>query len=278
MMEAVTLCLQGSISPQVAISRMLLGGADAADIRRAVADARPLPVTREWRQLAKLVDGRSTDLNRLAAEIQRTGSDHSAMGGIAGIAHFFDRAVGFSPEASVALYSLGDRLILDAATDELVAWLSLEAAFPPMANVLDLGCGIGRIAAALAPRCQKVLGVDISAGMITEARRRHGGVDGLHFEVAQGDTVPQGPFDLVLMVDSMPYIHQVGLADRMMAQATAALTPGGTVIVLNISYGRPVTSDRQDAERWAKDLQLTLAVSRPFKLWDGTAFVFRSRT
>ncbi len=276
MIEAIALCLAGSISPQVAISRMLLGGADAADIQQAVTAARPAPVTREWTRLATLVDGRSTDFDRLAAEIRRTGSDHSAMGGIAGIARFFDQAAGFSPEASVALYSLGDRAILDAATDEIVAWLVREAVLPPGASVLDLGCGIGRIAAALVPACQHILGLDISAGMIAEAHRRYGGIAGLRFEVTTGDSVPHGPFHLVLMVDSMPYIHQVGVADRTMAEARTALAPGGTVIVLNMSYGRPFASDRQDAERWARELQLTLAISHPFKLWDGTAFVFRA--
>jgi hypothetical protein len=103
MNEAVALCLAGAISPQVALSRMLLGGADAGGIAAAVAQARPSPPTAAWQALAGLLDGRAAELNRLAAEIRQTGSDHSAMGGVAGIAAFFDRAVATSPEAGVAL-------------------------------------------------------------------------------------------------------------------------------------------------------------------------------
>ena len=78
---------------------------------------------------------------------------------------------GTSPEASVALYSLGDPAILAAATEEIVAWLVAERLLPADADVLDLGCGIGRVG-GVAPRCRSVLGLDVSAGMVAEATRR----------------------------------------------------------------------------------------------------------
>ena len=261
---AVTLCLQGSISPQVALSRMLLGGMDASQIEQDVALSRPLSPTTEWSALARLAAERAVDLDRLASEIRRTGSDHSAVGGIAGIARFFDNAARFWPEAGVALYSLGDKATLNRATDEIVLWLLAQGAIPSQAAVLDFGCGIGRIAAALAPSCQSILGLDVSPVIIAEATRRFGSISGLPLDVTSGDSIPTGLFDLVLFVDSMPYVHQVGLADLIMAQCRSALKPGRAIAVLNVSYGRSLEGDRHDAERWGQHHELGLTISHPF--------------
>ena len=275
MNQAVTDCLSGAISAQVAVARMLLGGAGAAAIQSAVEGARPEPLTPQWEALAALLKGRAAGLDTLAAEIRQTGSDHAAMGGLDGIAAFFDRAVTHSPEAGVALYSLGDPAILAAATAEIVAWLTAQDLLRPDSEVLDFGCGIGRVAAVLAPHCRSVLALDVSRGMVAEARRRHPGQPGLRFEHTDGQEVPPGPFDLVLLVDSMPYVLQAGLADRIVAGAMAALRPGGALAVFNLSYGRSDSQDRADAQRWAASHGRTVASSRPFTLWDGTAYVWR---
>ena len=276
MTEAVALCLAGLISPPVALSRMLLGGLDAAAIAAAVAQARPDPPGPAWQALAALVNGRAAVLDRLAAEISRTGSDHTAMGGLPGIAAFFDNAVAHSPEAGVALYSLGDPAILAAATAEIVDWLDAEQLLPPGADVLDLGCGIGRVAAALAPHCASVLAADVSAGMVAEARRRHAAIPGLRFVETDGRGIPDGRFDLVVLVDSMPYIHQAGLAPAVVASIARALRPGGSLTVLNLSYGRAPADDRDEAASWAATHCWSLSVSRPFRLWDATNYVFRT--
>ncbi len=270
-------CLAGSISPQVALARLLLAGADAAAIRAAVQAARPDPPTPPWQALASLLEGRAARLDRLAGEIVQTGSDHTALGGVDGIAAFFDRAVSHSPEAGVALYSLGDPAILQAATAEIVDWLRAGHLLPAAGDVLDLGCGFGRVAAALARHCRSVLALDVSAGMVAEAQRRYGGLAGLRFAQTDGSSVPPGPFDLVLLVDSMPYVVQAGLADAVMAGAAAALRPGGAVAVLNLAYGRSPEEDRADAARWAAAHRWTLDIGRPFTLWDGTAYIWRSK-
>ena len=267
-------CLAGRISAPVAVSRLLLGGADGAAIAAAVQAAeQPGPA---WHALAALVAGRTGALDRLAGEIRQTGSDHSAMGSVERIAGFFDRAVAHSPEAGVALYSLGDPALLDAATREIVSWLATEGLLHPEGDVLDLGCGIGRVAGVLAGRCRTVLGVDVSAGMVAEAQRRHGSSTGLRFAVTDGSTVPPGPFDLVLAVDSMPYAVQAGVADAVVTAAGERLRPGGALAVLNLSYGRTRAQDVADAQRWAAGgLSIAMAGATPFSIWDGTAWVWR---
>lgn len=279
--DSVAECLAGLISPEVALARLLLGGAGADAIARLLADRRPDPPGPRWTALDKLVAARRATLDALAAELAATGSDHTAIGrSPASAAAFFDRAVAHSPEAGVALFSLGDPAILAAATAEVVDWLAAGGLLRPDGDVLDLGCGFGRVAAVLAPRCGSVLGLDVSAGMVAEARRRHAAVANARFETTPGAdlaALPAAAFDLVLAVDSFPYIVQSGLAPIHVEGAARALRPGGALVVLNLSYGRGPEADRADAAAWAAahGLALEQAGTRPFALWDGSAWVLR---
>ena len=283
--DAVGLCLAGRVSAEVALAGGLLGGKTAAGIGLELDARRPERPGPRWGAMRRLLDGHAAALDRLAAEIAQFGGDHSALGrdaagGIARIAAFFDRAVAHSPEAGVALYSLGDPAILAAATAEAVRWLEGAGLLRPGADVLDLGCGFGRMAAALSPRCRSVLGLDVSAGMVAEARRRHAGLPNARFETTPGQdlsALPAGAFDLVLAVDSFPYLVQAGVAEAHVAGAARALRPGGALAVLNLSYRGDPERDRGDAARWAgaHGLALEMAGATPFALWDGTAFVFR---
>src|SRR3954462_5483516 len=63
----------------------------------------------------------------------------------------------------------------------------------PGRRILDVGCGLGHDAAALAGLVAPggtVVGVDGSRSMIEAARGRHGGVEGLSFEVADAAALP----------------------------------------------------------------------------------------
>jgi len=280
--QAIADCLAARISPEVAVARMLLAGTATEGIVAGLARYRSDDA--RWAAMARLVEGRAAALDRLAAEVQATGAQHNASGddGVARIAAFFDRAVAHSPEASVALYSLGDPAILAQATAEIIGWLEAHALLRPDADVLDLGCGIGRVAAALAPRCHSVLGLDVSAGMVAEARRRNAALGNARFEQTAGrdlDALPGAAFDLVLAIDSFPYIVQAGhsLVDRHVEGAARVLRPGGALAVLNFSYRGDEAADRADAVALAGAHGLTLeqAGAAPFSVWDGTAFVLR---
>ena len=47
-----------------------------------------------------------------------------------------------------------------------------ELNLPPRSRILDIGCGTGRHSIELARRGYQVTGVDISSGMLTEAKKR----------------------------------------------------------------------------------------------------------
>ncbi|MBV9734536.1 MAG: class I SAM-dependent methyltransferase [Acidisphaera sp.] len=278
--DPVGLHLQGLISAEVALARLVLAGRSVAEIERLLAARTGDGVA----GLVHLFDARRAGLDGLADMLAQSGLDHAAACGagdaIGRIRDAFDRAVACAPEASVAAYSLGEPAILAAATDELLAWLQHEGLLGPHRSVLDLGCGHGRVAAALAARGHAVLGLDVSPGMIAQARRRHHGLAGLRFAVTPGrdlDFLPRAAFDLVLAVDSFPYLVQAGpaLAERHVAGAARALRRGGALAILNLSYRADAGADQADAARWAgaHGLRLGQAGSSPFRLWDGTAFL-----
>ncbi|HEV7254286.1 MAG TPA: class I SAM-dependent methyltransferase [Mesorhizobium sp.] len=191
----------------------------------------------------------------------------------------FDAAARISPEASVALYSLGDPARLDAATAEIAGWLRDKDLLGQGKSVLDLGCGIGRMARALAPDVGRVVGCDISEEMVRVARTRSADLPNAEFRRTSGlDLAGFGDasFDLVLVVDVFPYLVAAGgdLAGRHVAEAARVLKPGGALAILNFSYRGTPERDAAELSAWAgrAGLKLVEGGTKPFQEWDGTAF------
>jgi SAM-dependent methyltransferase len=274
--DPVQACLDGRIAPALAIARLLLAGEDADGVRRCISRARDDgSALLELKRLAV----RTTELDRLRRMLDDAGLDHAAATTPAAVAALFDRAAAISPEGSVALYSLGDNAILEDATSEIVAWLSVGALLGPDRRVLDLGCGIGRIAAAVAPHVRSVHGIDVSAVMIEKARLRCAALTNVAFDLTAGEDLAgfaDAAFNLVLAVDSFPYLVQAGVAERHVAEASRVLRPGGSLVVFNLSYRRDPAADRADAEAWSRrhGLPLLHIARSPFARWDAPIFAF----
>jgi SAM-dependent methyltransferase len=86
-------------------------------------------------------------------------------------------------------------------------------------------------------------------------------------------------FDLVLAVDSFPYLFQSGwpLLARHFHEARRVLRPGGALAVFELSYGRSLEADRADFARLAVEskLEVVVAGEQAFRTWDGIAFMAR---
>lgn len=278
--DILGLYVAGHLSPEVALARLLLAG-DAPD--RIAARLAPIDTPRA-RALEALIAERRAELVGVQSMLRRV--DHAGCGStpadaVQRIRAMFDDAVAVAPEASVAVYSLGDPKRLRSATEELVAWLTANGLIRPESDVLDLGCGIGRVASALAPLVRSVLGLDISASMVAEARRRSVAPN-VRFETTTGidlAALPPSSIDLVLAVDSFPYLMQAGapVVERHVADAARLLRPSGALAILNLSYRADPAADAADAARWAASHGFVLGAAgdAPFRLWDGRAFVLR---
>ena len=252
----------GQASPQVAIAQAVLAGASVEQLRERVRDEDgPRAAV-----LRRLLDGDLTSLRKAAAAY----GAHETRS-LAAIGADYDRAVLHSPEAAVAAYSLGRPDLLVRATAEAVAWLREQTRIAG-AHVLDLGCGIGRIAQALSGAAH-VTGTDVSLAMLREARHRLRSCAPL---AQTGTALPfrDAAFDLIVAADSFPYVVLAGEAENTMAEITRVLGPRGTIAILNLSY-RGLEADRADLARWARRYELTIRVNgaHPFSVWDGAAFM-----
>jgi ubiquinone/menaquinone biosynthesis C-methylase UbiE len=99
---------------------------------------------------------------------------------------------------------------------------------PAEAAVVDVGCGTGRAVAELADRGVRSIGVDISAQMIEQARRRWPGID-----VRTGDA-----YQLPITDGSLAgyradkVFHALAEPDRALAEARRVLIPGGRIVLI----------------------------------------------
>ena len=95
----------------------------------------------------------------------------------------------------------------------------------PGERVLDLGCGTGELAAALADRGIEVCGIDADAAMLAHARAKH---PGIRFEQADAHGfVLADPVDAVL---SNAALHWMLDPSAVIARVRAALRPGGRFV------------------------------------------------
>src|ERR1700730_12345032 len=107
------------------------------------------------------------------------------------------------------------RRIFDERARNLSSWRDKAAFFhsedrlylrfliPPGAHVLELGCGIGNLLAALEPSFG--VGVDFSEPMIAEARRAHPDLSFFVGDIEDSEfvrTLP-GPFHFILIGDTL---------------------------------------------------------------------------
>lgn len=196
----------------------------------------------------------------------------------------FDAAAGVSPEASVALYSLGDAWALDGMTAEVVDRMREWGLLSTDRSVLDIGCGIGRFVRALAPEVGSIVGIDISARMIASARTRCVDLANASFIQCSGHDLtlfPDSRFDLVCAIDTLPYLADAAgdLGTACLREAARVLAPGGRVLVLNWSYRCDLDSDRADVAQIAREAGLGVVRNgtRDLTLWDGVTFLLERR-
>ena len=121
--------------------------------------------------------------------------------------------------------------------------LALQAGIGQGTSVLDLCCGVagpGRMITAELG-CH-YLGVDASASAVELARQRAGDLP-CHFEVARVPPVPAGPFDAVLLLETL-----LAFADKetLLRGISSSLAPGGR-FGFTVEEGHPLTVAEQAA-------------------------------
>ena len=116
------------------------------------------------------------------------------------------------------------------AYDEL-AWEACAAVVGPApADVVDVGCGVGRWAARLVAAGHRVTGIEPAPGMAAATRSRLAGTDFRLVEARVEDAVlPAGSADVLLAMGSLQYATEPAVA---IARCASWVRPGGAVCLL----------------------------------------------
>ena len=135
-------------------------------------------------------------------------------------------------EALAASY---DRLTNDVDYEATVAFyreILAEEGLRPRTAV-DLACGTGSVSVLLAQQGLRVIGVDMSEEMLTQAAAKTAGLDPAPLFVRQklqNLTLPRGVDLAVCALDSLDYITEPKECARAIRRVYRALNPGGMFI------------------------------------------------
>jgi SAM-dependent methyltransferase len=170
----------------------------------------------------------------------------------------FDRAL---QRARASAYAQGEFVGQEGFTrsDEILA-LARRADVAPGVSVLDLCCGVAGPGRFITRELGcNYLGVDFSSSAVEIARERAGDLP-CRFEIARIPPLPTGPFDVVLLFETMLAFPE---KDPLLQEVARALTSRGR-FAFTVEEGKPLTETERetmpDADTvWLVPLQELLA-------------------
>jgi ubiquinone/menaquinone biosynthesis C-methylase UbiE len=126
---------------------------------------------------------------------------------------------------------------------------SLRSFCPAGAAVLDLGCGVGRVARELEPHVREIDAVDVSEEMICQAREYVGPSSRIRFHVNDGFTLPQLSDDSIDFAFSLLTMHHVTRPafESYLRELHRVLRPGGRFLFSVVSRDRSPAYEVDDA-------------------------------
>ncbi|MGH9302509.1 MAG: class I SAM-dependent methyltransferase [Acidimicrobiales bacterium] len=143
----------------------------------------------------------------------------------------------------------------------------LVEAFLPR-QVLDAGCGTGRVAIELARRGMEVTGVDGDSSMLDRARSKSDAVEWILGDLAEAGDLAGIEVELALMAGNVMIFVAPGTESAVIANVAATICPGGVLIAgFQIVSGRIGLEAYDEACRRA-DLELSIRWST----WDKAPF------
>ena len=145
--------------------------------------------------------------------------------------------------------SFADSPAMNAA--EILGALVELAPADPGARWLDVACGPGLIARALAPRVGSVLGVDLTPAMIEKAtaETEAAGLDNVGFGIGDATALGLGDdsFDGAITRFSL---HHIPVPMRVLEEMARVVRPGGLVVV-----GDHLTDSDGEAAAWHQEIE-----------------------
>lgn len=275
--------LAGETSAHLALMQLFIGteseaGAKQA-LRTAILDAEPDTAVRL--NTLQNMWTKSPNAYSIVSRIH-----HAARGSDSGkdrlqqLRSIFDEAAEISPDAAVALYSLGRRDLLDIATWDVVELMQAWDLIDGISVIAEIGCGTGRFLQALAPLARAIIGLDISKSMLRIAMgqiRQFSNALAVQTSGTGLGVLADASFDLVLALDSFPYLVEAGVAELHIAECSRILKPGGRVLIMNWDYSTGLDVQRETVATLAAkhDFAVLRNGTSDLQSWDGKAFLLQ---
>lgn len=133
----------------------------------------------------------------------------------------------------------------------------------PLGDLLDIGCGQGRLLKLLASRAHRVVGVDTDpqARRLARAEMLLAGLP--NCTLRQGDMAslpfPDGEFDTIILDDVLLAAEQ---PEKAVAEAMRLLRPGGRILLLASVGSRDIDELKKKYTDWASATGMRLAKPR----------------
>ena len=149
----------------------------------------------------------------------------------------WNAAAGSLTDAQFSVSGTTDATVLDrsglATADDIVR----EARVTPDDVVLEIGCGIGRVGAKLAPRCRRWIGADVSDDMLGHAGRALAtlaNVDLLRLSGSDLEGVSDASIDVAYCTGVFMHLDEWDRY-RYVTEAFRVLKPGGRLYIDNFN-------------------------------------------
>ena len=168
---------------------------------------------------------------------------------------FWEQAAHTPESALLAVDGSVDESILQATGRWTAAQVAQALLLQPDDQVLELGCGVGRIGRELAPQCRSWHGVDIAANMLTVAKQRTSHLSNVAFQHLDRTSLSMfadASFDKAYAVAVLIHLDKEDVF-LYLREVARILRPGGLVYVDTWNLAHAVGWQRWmlEVEQWA---------------------------
>jgi ubiquinone/menaquinone biosynthesis C-methylase UbiE len=156
------------------------------------------------------------------------------------VTRHYDRLSANGPYGTLAPHNRGGR------KSEYVAAVFDAALLGPLVNggphqvVLDFGCGTGIFTRKIAAIAREVVGMDVSAGMLVQAKSVCSGLDNVRLLRTDGrqTDLPDQYVDVIVVREVLCYVRDADLRD-VLSELRRVAKPGGRLLWLEQSSNHP---------------------------------------
>lgn len=146
-----------------------------------------------------------------------------------------------SDGAASAATGFSDESSLQSSGKQVSARIAVAISLTASDDVLEIGCGVGRVGWAIAPECRSWIGCDISATMLSHAQRRLASLSNVRFvdlREANLGVISDASVDVVYCTNMLPHLDQMERWQYVL-EAHRILRPSGRLYIDTIALDSP---------------------------------------